>query len=104
MRDESDGFPGFWQVVIDSPAVRAREGLEEVENALAATLTETAPDTPDPALTAALTVAAYRTVYVTTARRLMAGERAEGLVEDHRTRLTTAFDALERALPPVTDR
>ncbi|WP_328831777.1 TetR/AcrR family transcriptional regulator [Streptomyces sp. NBC_00252] len=97
------GFPDFWEVVADSPALRARgrEALEEMENALAAALTETAPDTPDPALAAALTVAAYRTVYVTTARRVFAGEAAEGLVEDHRARLCAAFDALERALGPA---
>jgi AcrR family transcriptional regulator len=97
------GFPDFWEVVADSPALRARgrEALEEIENALTTALAETAPDTPDPALTAALTVAAYRTVYVTTARRVFAGEGAEGLVEDHRARLCAAFDALERALGPA---
>ncbi len=38
------GFPDFWEVVADSPALRARgrEALEEMENALAAALTETA--------------------------------------------------------------
>jgi AcrR family transcriptional regulator len=99
----SDSFPDYWQVVIDSPALRARarEGLEEIENALSGALTETAPDAPDPGLTAALTVAAYRAVYVTTARRLFAGERAEGLAEDHRARVCAAFDALERALAPL---
>lgn len=97
------GFPDFWEVVADSPALRARgrEALEEIENALTTALTETAPDTPDPALTAALTVAAYRTVYVTTARRVFAGEGAEGLVADHRARICAAFDALERALTPA---
>ncbi|MFJ9242901.1 TetR/AcrR family transcriptional regulator [Streptomyces sp. NPDC101776] len=97
------GFPDFWEVVADSPALRARgrEALEEIENALAETLAETAPDTPDPALTAALTVAAYRTVYVTTARRVFAGESAESLVDDHRARVCAAFDALERALTPA---
>ncbi|MFD4557221.1 TetR/AcrR family transcriptional regulator [Streptomyces sp. NPDC058469] len=96
-------FPDFWQVVTDSPALRARarEALEEIENALSAALTETAPDTPDPDLTAALTLAAYRTVYVATARRLMEGERAENLVADHRARMTATFEALERALTPA---
>ncbi|MFJ9897367.1 TetR/AcrR family transcriptional regulator [Streptomyces sp. NPDC091280] len=112
----NDNFPDFWQVVIDSPALRARarEGLEEIENALAAALAETAPDTsdrapdapdqdsatPDPALTAALIVAAYRSVYVTTARRLLAGERGEATAGDHQARLNAAFDVLERALAP----
>jgi hypothetical protein len=97
------GFPDFWEVVADSPALRARgrEALEEIENALADALTGTAPDTSDPALTAALTVAAYRAVYVATARRVFAGEGAEGLVADHRARVCAAFDALERALTPA---
>ncbi|MEV0735049.1 TetR/AcrR family transcriptional regulator [Streptomyces sp. NPDC050549] len=99
----NDRFPDFWQVVIDSPALRARarEGLEEIENALSDALAETAPDIPDPALTAALIVAAYRSVYVTTARRLLAGEREEATAEDHQTRMNAAFDILERALTPA---
>ncbi|XUL87756.1 TetR/AcrR family transcriptional regulator [Streptomyces galilaeus] len=99
----NDRFPDFWQVVIDSPALRARarEGLEEIETALSDALAETAPDTPDPALTAALIVAAYRSVYVTTARRLLAGERGEGPTEDHQARMNAAFDILERALTPA---
>ncbi|MFY7632504.1 hypothetical protein [Streptomyces soliscabiei] len=84
-------------VVIDSPALRARarEGVEEVEEALAGTCAETAPDLPDPHLAAALAVAAYRSVYVTTARRLLAGERAAAVMDEHRARMTAAFDALE---------
>ena len=99
----NDAFPDFWQVVIDSPALRARarEGLEEIENALSDALAETAPDIPDPALAAALIVAAYRSVYVTTARRLLAGERGGGPAEDHQVRMTAAFDTLERALTPA---
>jgi AcrR family transcriptional regulator len=99
----NDNFPAFWQVVIDSPALRARarEGLEEIENALSDALAETAQNTPDPALTAALIVAAYRSVYVTTARRLLAGERGEATAEDHQARMNAAFDILERALTPA---
>ncbi|WP_406127331.1 TetR/AcrR family transcriptional regulator [Streptomyces sp. NBC_00989] len=99
----NDAFPAFWQVVIDSPALRARarEGLEEIENALSDALAETAPDIPDPALAAALIVATYRSVYVTTARCLLAGERGEGPAEDHQVRMTAAFDTLERALTPA---
>lgn len=92
----AERFVHFWQVVIDSPALRARarEGVEEVESALAAALAET--EVADPYLLAALTVAAYRTVYVTSARRLMAGDPVEGVAEDHRARLEAAFAALER--------
>ncbi|MFC4502198.1 MULTISPECIES: TetR/AcrR family transcriptional regulator [Streptomyces] len=92
-----DHFPHFWRVVIASPALRARarEGVEEVETALAEALAEITPELPDPALAAALTVAAYRSVYVTTARRLLAGEPAEAVAQDHRDRVGAAFDALE---------
>ncbi|MFD5408767.1 TetR/AcrR family transcriptional regulator [Streptomyces nojiriensis] len=99
----SDDFPYFWRIVLDSPALRARarEGVEEVERALGDAMAGTAPrgDGPGIRLAAALTVAAYRAVYVATAQRLLAGERAADVVEDHRSRVNGAFDALERALP-----
>ncbi|MFI1027038.1 TetR/AcrR family transcriptional regulator [Streptomyces sp. NPDC020951] len=92
-----DDFAHFWRIVVDSPALRARarEGVEEVEEALAQALAETAPELPDPHLAAAVTVAAYRAVYVVTARRMLAGEPAATLVDGHRARLEAAFDALE---------
>ncbi|MFG3139997.1 TetR/AcrR family transcriptional regulator [Streptomyces sp. NPDC048211] len=95
-----DDFPAFWRIVIASPALcaRAREAVEEVENALARALAETDPGSADPAFAAALIVAAYRSNYLTTARRLLAGEAAEALADDHRTRVCAAFDALEAAL------
>lgn len=99
-----DDFPAFWRIVIASPALRARarEGVEELEEALAQALAqavaETGPEYPDPAFAAALTVAAYRSVYVTTARRLLAGEAAAALADDHRARVGAAFDVLEAAL------
>ncbi|MFE9447910.1 TetR/AcrR family transcriptional regulator [Streptomyces sp. NPDC006739] len=89
-------YASFWRVVADSPALRARarEGVEELENALARALAET--DTPDPGLLAALTVAAYRSLYTASARRLLAGDPVDEVAADHRVRLETAFDALER--------
>ncbi|MEU6281428.1 TetR/AcrR family transcriptional regulator [Streptomyces sp. NPDC047028] len=96
-------LPPFWRTVAASPALRARgrEGLDEVETALAAALTEAAAADPglpatDPALLAALTVAAYRTVVTASLRRLSAGDPVEEVAEDHRARLGSAFDALER--------
>ncbi|MBP2048737.1 hypothetical protein J2Z21_001662 [Streptomyces griseochromogenes] len=99
MSGVADRFPAFWRIVIDSPGLRARarEGIEEVETALAGAFAEAG--VPEPDLLAALTVGAYRSVYVATARRLLAGERAEEIAEDHRARIAAAFDALDRALP-----
>lgn len=91
-----ENYVPFLRIVIGSPALRARarEGVEEVEAALAAALADTG--TPDPDLLAALVVAAYRTVFVDTARRLLAGDPVAEVAEDHRARLETAFTALER--------
>ncbi|MFH9941206.1 TetR/AcrR family transcriptional regulator [Streptomyces murinus] len=91
-----ESYVPFWRIVIGSPALRARarEGVEEVETALAAALADAG--TPDPDLLAALVVAAYRTVFVTTARRHLAGEPVARVAEDHRARLEAAFTALER--------
>ncbi|MFE2284503.1 TetR/AcrR family transcriptional regulator [Streptomyces sp. NPDC059443] len=98
-----DGYADFWRIVLDSPALRgrAREGVEEVERALGDVMALSAPEGDGPALrfAAALTVAAYRAVYVATARRLLAGDRAADVADDHRSRVNEAFDALERALP-----
>ncbi len=95
-----DGFPGFWRIVIASPALcaRAREGVEELEDALARTFAGTALGFADPDFAAALTVAAYRSVYLATARRLLTGESAAALTDDHRARVCAAFDSLEAAL------
>ncbi|MBJ3808697.1 TetR/AcrR family transcriptional regulator [Streptomyces flavofungini] len=100
-----ESFPRFWQVVLDSPALRsrAREALGELEDALAAAFARAAGEDPaapgtDARLTAALTVAAYRTAYVTTARRQLAGTGADEAAVGHRALVHQAFDALERAV------
>ncbi|MEH0469845.1 TetR/AcrR family transcriptional regulator [Streptomyces sp. B21-097] len=103
----ADDFRYFWRIVVDSPALRARarEGVEEVEEALADAFAETAPELPDARLAAALSVAAYRSVFVASARRLLAGEPAADVAGDHRARLAAAFDALEGVFgrPPGDD-
>jgi AcrR family transcriptional regulator len=87
--------PRFWQVVVDSAALRARarEGVEEIERALAGALAATSDD-PAPDLTAALAVAAYRTVFVATARRMLSGATAEEAERAHHAALAAAFTAL----------
>lgn len=98
-----DTLAGFWQVVLDSPVLRARarELVDNLENLLATLFAEAAgaaDDDPTIRLTAALTVAAGRTAYQTTMRRQLAGERAAEVAADHEALLNTAFDMLERAL------
>ncbi|MFI1601039.1 hypothetical protein ACH4YN_02545 [Streptomyces griseofuscus] len=87
------------RVVIGSPALRARarEGVEEVETALAAALADTG--TPDPDLLAALVVAAYRTVFVGTPAGSSPVPRRQRSPRTTGPGLETAFTALERTGP-----
>ncbi|MET8159195.1 TetR/AcrR family transcriptional regulator [Sphaerisporangium sp. NPDC005289] len=138
-----EGQQAFWQVILDSPALRARvrEALEDLEALIAALLAEATGAGPgdtdagpgdtdagpgdadagsrdvhggagsgnvgggpgsgdvDAELAAALFLAAYRTVYVASARRMMAGECAAEVMPDHLALLERAFDAVERACP-----
>ncbi|CAL9313807.1 TetR/AcrR family transcriptional regulator [Streptomyces sp. SudanB182_2057] len=91
-----DTFADFWRIVADSPALRARarEGVEEVEEALTEAFGEAGMAAPE--LWAALTMAAYRTVFITSVRRLLAGDPVAEVARDHRKRLEVAFDALGR--------
>jgi AcrR family transcriptional regulator len=100
-----EGYQFFWQVVLDSPPLqaRAREFVEELEGLIGALFAEangTAPDDPWSRLSAALVVTAYRTAYVVGARRILAGERADDVLDDHIVLLNRSFDSLERALAP----
>jgi AcrR family transcriptional regulator len=91
-----DTFADFWRIVADSPALRARarEGVEEVEAALTGAFGEAG--VADPELSASLAMAAYRTVFVASVRRLLAGDPVAEVARDHRDRLESAFDVLER--------
>ncbi|WP_203918164.1 TetR/AcrR family transcriptional regulator [Rugosimonospora africana] len=98
-----ESLSGFWQVVVDSPALlaRVREAAEELEDLLTTLFAEAAggrPDDPAARLAAALVVAACRTAYVATAQRQLAGEGHADVVEDHAALLNTAFDVVERGL------
>jgi AcrR family transcriptional regulator len=95
-----DRYRGFWQTVLDSPALRARarEAVDELENDLARLIADTSDD-PDPKLTAALAVAAARAAYTTSVTRMLAGESAAEVTADHLAAINRGFDALERALP-----
>ncbi|WP_436536794.1 TetR/AcrR family transcriptional regulator [Actinoplanes sp. HUAS TT8] len=95
----------FYRVVVDSPALQARvrEFLQELEDLLAGLFAEAEgvpPDSPRARLAAAVTVAAYRSVYMTAASRLLSGadflEVRDSLPDEYRS----AFDAAERAISP----
>jgi AcrR family transcriptional regulator len=88
----ADRLTEFWQVVIDSPALRARvrEFLEELETLVTGLLEEGGQ--PQPRLTAVLALAGYRACYLEAATRIMAGEPAESFFAAHRARVERAFD------------
>lgn len=98
-----DGYQFFWQVILDSPALQARarelvDGLEDLLGSLFAETSGAGPGDPWPRVAAALVVSAYRTTYITTARRILAGESFDDVIDDHIALLNRSFDALERAL------
>ncbi len=99
----SPGYQVFWQVVLDSPALRARvrELVEEFEGVLAGLFAEAAgtdPAQPAQRLAAALVVAAYRTVYVTSVGRIRASDPAQDVLADHIALLDRAMEAVDRAI------
>ncbi|GII65174.1 TetR family transcriptional regulator [Sphaerisporangium krabiense] len=98
-----EGYDAFWRVVAGSPALlaRVRESVQETESVLAAALAEAAgadPGDPWQKMTAAFVVTVYRTTYAESARRLIAGDPAAEVAEDHVALLERGFDALERAV------
>ncbi|WP_221891407.1 TetR/AcrR family transcriptional regulator [Microbispora sp. KK1-11] len=97
------GYEVFWQVILDSPALRARtrELVEEFESVLAGLLAEAAgsdPADPAPRLAAALVVAAYRAVYIASIDRIRAGDPMQDVIADRVTLLDRALQAVERAV------
>jgi AcrR family transcriptional regulator len=95
-----DQYAYFWRTVQNSPALRsrAREAAEQLEDHLAGVLAEHSDD-PHPRLTAALALAAYRSVYLTGITRILAGDNADDVTRDHITAVDHAFDVLENGLP-----
>jgi AcrR family transcriptional regulator len=92
-----DRYVFFWRTVLDSPALRARarEAMYEFEAHLTDLL---AGIDPNPALTAAVVLAAVRTEFSRTARRMLAGEKAADVLPDHLAAIDNAFTTLERGL------
>jgi AcrR family transcriptional regulator len=87
---------GFFRTVANSPALvaRTREIVSELQRILADELERDPAFEGDGPLFAALFLAGYSSVMVGTARRVVAGEPLNALVDDHRERLDRMFDAL----------
>jgi AcrR family transcriptional regulator len=97
-----DGLPGFWGVILGSPALQARvrEAVEEMESLLRHLIGEAEgapPDDPEIALTAALTMATARACFVVGARRIMAGEWTDDFHAEHRAFVERGFRRLAAA-------
>jgi len=88
----NDTAPAFWQIVLDSPTLRARarEAVDELETLLASLFAE-AYDDQHARLYAALTVAAWRVGYLSGARRIMAGERTDSFFAEQRAWVEECF-------------
>jgi AcrR family transcriptional regulator len=90
-------FRRFWEVVAESRALqsRARELLQQIEQAIAAAMAHTG--VPDPQLTAALAVAAYRVVHLESVRRIFAGDDPDVVAAEHRERIISALAVVDQA-------
>ncbi|QWF80711.1 TetR/AcrR family transcriptional regulator [Amycolatopsis sp. CA-230715] len=88
------------RTVTASPALiaRLRAFAYEIETELAAELATDPKFSGDSTLTAALLVAAYRTVAVETVRRRLDGDDLTDVATAHRQRLNRAFDAVEHGV------
>ncbi|WP_427892641.1 TetR/AcrR family transcriptional regulator [Kribbella sp. GL6] len=87
-------FRRFWEVVAESRPLqaRARELLQHLEDAIADAMAHTG--VADPQLTAALTVAAVRTVHLEAIRRILATEDETVVAADYRARLITTLASI----------
>lgn len=94
----------FFRTVAESPALvaRAREIASELQNTLATELGNEPGFPADRRMFAALFIAGYSDVMVGTARRVIAGESIEALLDEHRTRLEHLFEALRSGVLPST--
>ncbi|OKI08312.1 TetR family transcriptional regulator [Streptomyces sp. CB02923] len=101
----------WWRVLAESPALlaRGREVVEEFEATLAGLFAEAegaGPDEYGPRLAAALTVAAYRSVYAAVIRKQLAGVPVEEIAAAEGELLRHTFDVLSRVVrtePPARE-
>jgi len=95
-----DRSAGFWRMILDSPTLRARarEAAEELEGLLATLFAETYGDA-NGRLTAALLWAAWRTAYLSGARRVLAGEPAAEFFAEQRAWTAHCLAAVPEPVP-----
>jgi AcrR family transcriptional regulator len=98
-----DGGHQFWNLVVLSPALKARvrEAADEWQRLLARLIAEdlAAPDDdPMPRILAAQLVAAYRLLHSEAIRQLRAGRRTDELEADQLALINRAFDAIESGI------
>ena len=92
----NDRSTPFFRTVAASPTLiaRAREIAADLQQTLAEELARDPSFTGDATLLAAFFIAGYAAVLVETARRLIAGDPRNALIDDHRARFERMFDAL----------
>ena len=90
----------FFRTVANSPALiaRAREILAELQGVLVEELAHDETFDGDAVLLATLVLAGYSSVLVETARRVIAGEPIDAVVDDHGVRLERLFAALRNGI------
>lgn len=90
------GSESFFRTIAGSPALRSRvrELVAEAQGALAGAIGDE--------LLAALVVAGYSTVFVDTARRILADEHRDAVVAAHRAGLDRLFRALRGGVASAT--
>ncbi|KOV87539.1 TetR/AcrR family transcriptional regulator [Nocardia sp. NRRL S-836] len=100
----SDRSVPFFRTVAESPALvaRARAIAYELQETLAEELERDPVFKGDGRLLAAFFVAGYSAMLVETARRCIAGEPTNTIVQDHGVRLERLFTALRDGLGPAS--
>jgi AcrR family transcriptional regulator len=90
------GMIPWWQTVAASRALQGR--ARELADRLAADLTRAMAETgtPEPELTAALAVAAYRTIHLAAVRQVLAGQDADTVAAQAPARIRSVLSAVGR--------
>jgi AcrR family transcriptional regulator len=97
----AEGAVPFFRTVAASPALiaRTREILAELQAVLGAALEQDPRFDGDATLLAAFVVSGYATVFVETARRLIAGDDVDAVAALHRERVERLFAAVRDGVP-----